>query len=473
MATLFSSHFGVDSKKVKKLGVFDSVIGVDTRLFLDPHLLKNTKIQEFRNSRKRIKKYYEDIIHLLIAHRERNDRAWREAFKRLRFKETKGVFIGYGVHGGDGNAIGWVLARRLTDTATEIIEMGIHDPEIFELIGLFEEGFGADRLSDMTIAIIIEDLYQYTHRITTSLGIDNVISLQAGEKTYSLPKHPYKNKPLLLLPEELLRDLPVALTWEGIDHVVATNRKLRERLNELIGRAWKNKIKKKELRNLILTDKANIQTLIDIYKGSTAGPYNFEKDPAGEVSWYRLGRKFASSNPISLQIIKEANIEVLEELIREIIYQFKRNIEVNGLNEHLYTKEGFIFKPRHERFGQRLFYATADTYCEANDLDLSREPNAGSGPVDFKLSRGRQLRVLVEIKLSSNRRLIHGFQKQLPAYQKSENIMRSFYVVIRVTKSERQIKRLLKLRDIVIKDGKNVPEIIVIDALLQPTASKR
>ena len=124
------------------------------------------------------------------------------------------------------------------------------------------------------------------------------------------------------------------------------------------------------------------------------------------------------------------------------------------------------------RGSQLLFYAVADTYCKANNLDLSREPNAGSGPVYFKISYGRQLRSLVEIKLSSNKRLIHGFQKQLPSYQASEDVMNNFYVVIRVTKSEYQIKRLLRLYDTVPKH-KNMPEIIVIDAFPQPSASRK
>ena len=44
--------------------------------------------------------------------------------------------------------------------------------------------------------------------------------------------------------------------------------------------------------------------------------------------------------------------------------------------------------PRHERFAQLLFYAIAAAYCEANDIDVSPESDAGAGPVDFKLSSG-------------------------------------------------------------------------------------
>lgn len=472
MAVLFSDYYGINKKELERQGVFNSVIGLDTRLFLDPHLLKITKILEFRQSRSRIKKYYENIIKLILVHERSGDRAWREALKRLIFKETRGVFMGYGVHGGDGNAIGFGLARRLIDTAVEIIGMGIKDPEIFELIGLFEEGFGADRLSDMTIAIIQDDIYGYTQNIVKKFKIKNIIELKYRDKSYILPKHPYRNKPILLLPKELLRDLPVALTWEGIDHVVSTNRELRERLNQLIGEVWKNKIKKKQLRDFILSNKNNIKTLVEAYKQSKTGHYDFEKDPKGEVVWYELGEKFASANPLTLKITTY-NIEGLADIVKDIVEQFRRNIEFNGLNEHLYTKEGFKYIPRHERFAQRLFYAIADTYCNANNLDISREPNAGSGPVDFKFSSGYSARVLVEIKLSSNGKLLHGFQKQLPAYQESENTKQSVYVVIKVTKSDKQIKELLKVGEQEIKNGKKVPDIIVIDGYIKPSASKR
>ncbi len=59
-----------------------------------------------------------------------------------------------------------------------------------------------------------------------------------------------------------------------------------------------------------------------------------------------------------------------------MVEQFKRNLEVNGLKEHLFKKEGFVRKPLHEKYAQLLFYSVADTYCAANNLDLNREPNA-------------------------------------------------------------------------------------------------
>ena len=106
MATSFSSALGVDNKAFKSVGILDAIIGVDTRLFLDPFLLKRTQIPEFKQSRQKIAKYYQDIITLLVASLTRGDKAWQEALRRLTFKELHGVSIGYGVHTGNGSAIG-------------------------------------------------------------------------------------------------------------------------------------------------------------------------------------------------------------------------------------------------------------------------------------------------------------------------------------------------------------------------------
>jgi hypothetical protein len=74
----------------------------------------------------------------------------------------------------------------------------------------------------------------------------------------------------------------------------------------------------------------------------------------------------------------------------------------------LYKDDG---RPQREVFAQRLFYATADTYCEANDVGAK----FGNRPVDFKLSTGYRGTLLVEVKKSDNPSLLHGFEVQLPA----------------------------------------------------------
>ena len=475
MTQKISEYFNIPEKTLDKMGVFNAVIGIDTHLFLDPQLLKKTKIPELKSSRQRFEKYFSDIMKLLVASRKTGDVAWREARKRLIFRELRGVSIGYGTQGGDGKGVGPELGFKLLNTASEIIGMGIKDPAIFELLGLFEEGFGADRFSDMTISIIRDDLFKFSERVAKTLNLKKLIEVKRNGNIYHLPLHPDKNKVLVFLPKEQLRDLPMAFSREDIDYVVSVNRELRNRINELVGKTWgkKTRIPKRDLKELIFKDKNNLIKLLQSYKERDIKTYDFINDPAGEVIWYDLGRKFANENEIKLKISSTPTIDDVEKVVLDIILQFKKNIEVNGLKEHLYTKDGNLYKPRHERFSQLLFYSTADTYCGANNLDLNREPNAGNGPVDFKVSSGYKSRVLVEIKLSSNKSLIHGFEKQLQAYQESESTQKSIYVIIQLTKSANQIKRVLRLKEKADKEKKRVPAIIIIDGTIKPSASKR
>lgn len=90
-----------------------------------------------------------------------------------------------------------------------------------------------------------------------------------------------------------------------------------------------------------------------------------------------------------------------------------------------------------------LFYGIADAYCDANNIDLSRECNAGRGPVDFKLSRGAIDKVIVEVKLTSNNQLKHGVSKQVPIYMEQEKTYKAIYLIID-TGHEKALENFIK-----------------------------
>lgn len=468
MIRTISSYLNINPSHLEKLGVFDASIDLDTKLFLDPHLLKKTRIPEFSKSRAKMLSYYDDVICLINSYKNPNDRAWNTALNLLKFKEIKEVSIGYGHTTNAGNAIGVLLAGKLLHSAIEIVTMGIKDPQIFELIGLFEDGFGADRISDMTISIIYEDILKYSQRITKTIGTEKTITYTYCRKTYTLIKHPDRAMPLLLLPQKLLRDLPIALSWDGIDYVVQENKMLRDEINKTLGESWKKKVTKPCLKQIFFKDKQYIEGLLKAYDSANPCPYDFENDPLGEVAWRNDAAKFSSGHPLTLKLSSTPGLVEVKSVVKQIIVKFKSLIESNGLDILLYANH----KPRHERHSQRLFYGIASAYCETNNLDLSAEPNAGPGPVDFKMSSGFTGKVLVEIKLSTNN-LIHGFDKQLPIYQEGERTKEAFYVVLKVSKTDDSIKRLLEHRNSKKLPDAQLPEIIVIDGTIKPSASKR
>jgi hypothetical protein len=136
----------------------------------------------------------------------------------------------------------------------------------------------------------------------------------------------------------------------------------------------------------------------------------------------------------------------------------------------LHNEDG---SPRRERAAQLTFYAIAQAYCEANDLDISPEADAGVGPVDFKFSRGYREKVTVEVKLSSNPRLINGYMTQLPAYDSAERSIASFYLLIQVTESDVGIRALEKIYRNRRDEGKPWPKLIRVDGRIEPSASRR
>jgi hypothetical protein len=141
----------------------------------------------------------------------------------------------------------------------------------------------------------------------------------------------------------------------------------------------------------------------------------------------------------------------------------------------LYDSSKGIVRAKKEEASQKLFYGIADAYCSANNLniDISREPNAGRGPVDFKFSKGYHERILVEVKLTRNKNLLHGFETQIEEYKKAEKTQYGIYLVIDVLGGYPTRVKELKRQHRYYKDTmERVPELLFVNALPKASASK-
>ncbi len=472
MALKLSKYFGAPAAELKKRGVLNAHLGIDNRLFVDPNLLKTTKIPEFINARRDLENYFAPVIKLLKASRKPGDVAWQAAKKRLVFKEEHGTALGYANAGEFGKGVGPDLADMLVQRGKEIVDLGIDAVEMFELIGLFQERFGADLLSDMAVSILKERFLAYTQRVTREMNLQPQGRFALIHNEWILPIHPDGKRALVFVPAHILSPLPVALDRSEIWEVAQFNDEVRRQWNAIVAAAGKAKrvVSKSEIREMLFSKPKNLADLIDVYRQAAGNRYDFDEDPDGLFSWEFIGRTAAEESPLRIDIKQPKSINELRTVVKMIVAQFKKNIEENKLYQVLYNEDGSL---RREVFSQRIFYAIADTYCEANNVDLSREPDAGNGPVDFKLSTGYEGRILVEVKKSNNPALLHGFEIQLPAYEKSEATQESVYLILRVTEGDSAIIDLLALRKKQIKEGKKVPEIVVIDAREMPSASKR
>src|SRR5690606_6400206 len=471
MPRKISTILNVESKDLNKKGAFDGFIDIDSRLHIDPSLLDICKIREFKDSRATFDKYFSEVLALTNGSKIEGDKLWKEAQKRLAFKEIGNTALGYSKGGTVGNAIGPILANKILTTVSQIVEAGIKDPIIFELVGMFEEGVGADRISDMTVNILFDNFASYSSRVAKELKAPTR-KFTIKEKDYELPFDPETGNEIILVPKSLLNNLPIATDWDDIDRVCRYNDALRNKVNKIIGKSWKSatRVSKKELKRLLLEEPELFKDLIAQYKSKPRSNYDFQNDPLGELIWAELSEKAPDNYPLDLKSYKPVTADNILEVVRQICEQFTSLIENNGWFEYLYDNTGKL-KP--ERAPQLLFFGIAEVYCIANNLDLSRETNAGIGSLDFKVSKGFQVKVNVELKYSKNPNLIKGFEKQLPAYNKAEKTDTSIYLVIQTKRSKTNIQTLNKLADEKRQKGERIPEIILIDGQKQKSASKR
>ena len=149
MPITFSEQFNISKEVLEITGVFDVILDIDTRVFIDPALLELCTEPEFLDARKKVEKYFSDIITLLRHSKSQTDMYRKRAERMLTFTELSGTCFGYSQNGTGGNAIGSVLRKTILNTIQDLMTEGDTDPVLFELLGVFQEGIGCDRVSDL------------------------------------------------------------------------------------------------------------------------------------------------------------------------------------------------------------------------------------------------------------------------------------------------------------------------------------
>ena len=469
----FGRQFEISSERLDELGVLNCTLAIDTRLFIDPLLLSSSKHEEIQNASEQYRTHFEQVIALLKASRCKDDAAWKAARKKLKFPEVNGTCLGYGAGSIHGSGFGKALTEKILQVASEIVEIGVEDPSLFPAMALFEANIGPDRISDMTTNVIFNSLAQFNERILGSLNLKGKkFSDRIGTGIFL--ENPFESKPtpIILVPSDVLRDLPVAQDWDGIVNASAKNEELRDNVNKHIAEIWakKNKRAKGVLKNQALTDGESFKALLAVIAEADHSAYSTSADPEGLIKWATSAPEYAEENPIALHNPAVKNTDSLLSITSEIVTQFAHLIENCGLNHELYKENK---KPRHESTAQRLFFAVAYAYCKSNDIDISPEIDTGTGKVDFKFSIGFNKRVLVEIKLSTNPSTVSGYTTQLELYKKSQETCAAIYLVIDVGSMGEKDVKLLAIKNKAVQDGEPVSDLEFVDGSLKPPASKR
>jgi hypothetical protein len=445
---LFSQHFNIDKKRLKELGIFNPILNFDTKLFMEPLLLKNSKSEIIRDSLKTYKKFFHDLFKLLRISKVEGDMAWRAAKKRVFFPEYKSTCIGYGSDSIHGAGSGKEINDKILKSSKEIVDLAANDPEIFLLISLLEEGIGPDLISDMTQHIIDEDICKYTVDAMKKLELIGTYEYETKSRNkYKLLFNSYSKCPIKLVPRDVLSELPMA---EGFDNWLvnaAYNADLRDKVSDLIGEAWMEASKSEKKEALLYQLRTNKDFFLDVLKAmreSSFEHYDLEKDYQGLYKWLENSEELLKMESFKIAKPKEETLNALGLVVEEIVSNFQKLIEKNDLWKMFWTEHKGKHRHVREHYSQMLFLMMAKSWLSSQDMGIKieRVNNKEVKQIEFNFVLNEKFTITILVKHSNNPSLEDGYEKLTKLGTKG---IRGLYVVMNFSElKEKQLELILK-----------------------------
>lgn len=469
--TLFSVYFGIDPSALERAGLIDPFVDVDTQLFIDPVLLeKSSNPVMAKDAIGTFRTHFSNFVRLLTISRHEGDAAWRAAGRLLDLREPPENGLGYGGSGRSGSSRPEDVQLAIMRTSKEVITLGASDPEMISLMGFFEENVGPDTISDFTTRVIIDQLAQVTAEFCRANGIPIEESdLLPGRPLPKIVDRSGRAKFTVLVPTDIVRELPIANDWSEIESAVMHSNRIRQAVNAMLAGIARPTVtdRKDALRAIALQSPQNFAEFLAAVKEHVR-TYDPNVDALG---YYRMKSIFASGFDglkASTEYDLSTGPDEIRRLVHETIGLFQHHVENGNLWEELWIGD----KPKKERAAQLIYYAMSDAYCIANNVDITPEANMGGGPVDFKFSKGYMARVLVEMKRSSGT-VVHGYERQLEIYKDASRTQYGVFVVLDFGDLGGKLDRILAIQAQRRANGEPASDIVVIDATKKASASNR
>ena len=387
--------------------------------------------------------------------------------KLFSFSGVKDINLGFSSTGKD-TGFGDVLSKQVISDAFDIVKAGSTQPEIFQLIGLFEEKVGPDRLSDMIATLVFDDIVQYTRNINHKLEINSTTYKDIKFNDLDIAYNPYKKCQLLYIPKDILHELPIARCWDEVERIAAENDAIRKEINDEVGENW-YKLATSDRKHYIkevFKNPEKCRRVIESYKNESIESYN-------------LKNNLDYSAIYAFKTMKDSGVfNYLEHFDYRLITSFDGAIKVLELfKEFIEQNKGWeIIKEapsrKKEKFVQRLIHLAGLFFCDTNNLDMSFEANEGSGSVDLKVSRGID-KTVVEVKLSSNKDCLHGYDIQIEEYAKAEKTSQKVFVYVDDENHPSRLESINECRNKKMAEGLNPPTIFIVDAKEKESASNK
>lgn len=416
---------------------FNPLVGWDTQLFIDPMLLKRTKIPEFVNS-------YSDLVNFFSnAIAKLNSKIPLKLKENMfHFEEIKEANLGYSYDSNKGRGLTGKTALSVLFNLDKFVKDGLFEINDFAEISLFDQNVNCDRITDMVLNIIKKDFLNYSLRIAKENSFPikgfmektdyNFEQLNWNREMFEMPYIVNEDNveiPVILIPKEFLSSNLYYEEDKLIDWIFHNDMAYMKEIfdynlkNDLI--ANKDKIIKDIIEN------KRIEVLKKYNSDSSEYmPYDLDEDKEMIDKIYELAKKLYESNKHVLEDNMGDNSsmpvkDVADLLIRylKVVITDKKGYELLKSSDNRFIAETKISKFVHVLFDARIKDA-------GFNVDISPEVNSGNGPVDFKISRGDD-KVLIENKVSTNPKLKECIDegKQVHVYLKQEECKDAFLVI--------------------------------------------
>ncbi len=487
----FSEKFNVDKNLIKKYGAIDICLVCDLPLFVDPMLIFNSQKSEY-------KKLHAYLIKFFAFLTEKSEREVNldDIMAYFMFPEIKNNWLGYSKLDNKGRGLGKEFAYFLSGNLKFIMaDNGISKSKHVEKALLVYDGNGKDKISDLTVNLILDYLATYTQTFAKQYIDSKYIDFfyldsKFNFKTQSFESVEYElpfiiNKKgekeyVLLTPCDILRKDDPAISKSNLRKLYdrvrngISNEAHRAQLNNYIGLA---------VREYRLAQRRKKKKISDAAVEAVERNAFFQALKQKEFSW--LYDYF-------IKIIEESGTEISEQAMQECISQIekfynasaalkdlllanskKHKTTTTSAREELLHKILFLKDTIENNEGYRLLYHNGVCITSEDNLqrlfrftldgtpyDFNFDGNNGGGEYDIKDSKGSADKCIAELKLASNSKLKHVF-KQTKIYEKANKCKDSLYVIFYFNDAEKlMLDKLLRENE---DFKKNQESIVLID----------
>ncbi len=436
-----------------KLDFFDANLKYDSKLFIDPFLLKRSPIDVEQGLYKRFGIYFREALDRSLAVQTGGE---KNLINYLTFHEPKEINLGYTKFSNKGSGLAAVFAKSLANffiggaatrlvSQTDLYPNEEINPEIFSV---FADKVAEDRISDLTANLIMDYLVDYTQTQCKQLGIPipNILPVSqtydfeeknwTGGQSYYLPENPIRpGEPVIFVPKRFLRkSVPVKVDIrQKVIGILSRDPILASRFENLISKTLES-ITVEEIRNILSNNEQILRKYLRLLAEQDRQQYDFLSDPLQLLAIKRYSNFFD-------RITKASAPTSCEDILSHthtLIALFKEYFEHRGgWRDVWYYDENKTYRPDIEAAWGRIFLGMGLAYFKSYPaVTFVPEVGTGDGFVDF-LVIFENCRIAIEIKKLLNASptgtppipaYIHGLSRQLPEYTILHRAQHAFYI---------------------------------------------